>query len=319
MLHVQDRYRLLYKIAYAYYEEGLTQLQIATRFRLSRPKVSRLLQEARDERVVTITLLPPSGGTANLESELERKFGLDEAVVVSVSNPRNGKAVARELGPSAAETLIRSLQGNEIIGLAWGATISSMVDALPVSSPKNWTIVQMIGGLGPVNSNEHSTELVNRAARKLNAQYRLVPAPGIASNDSAAKALRSDTQIADTLALAAKADIAVVGLGVLSAESVLLQNGQILSPNDLELLKDAGAAGDMILRFLDSRGKTLNLEINRRIIGLSLEQLKKIPRVIGVAGGEKKYDIIRAALRSGILKVLITDHATAKKLLEELD
>lgn len=317
MLEVKDRYRFLYKLAHAYYEDGLTQQQIANRFHLSRPKVSRLLQEARDEKVVTITLTPPSGGTADLETELEKKYGLDEVVVVSISNPRNNKAVARELGPTAAELLLRTLQGDEIIGLAWGATILTMVDAMPVGSRKNFTLVQMIGGLQPDHANEHSAEIVRRAARKLHAEYQLIQAPGIASNVQAAKALRSDSRISETLALAAKANVAVVGLGMLSDDSLLLQSGELLSQSDLNVLKSAGAVGDVILRFFDANGVPLDLEINKRIIGLSLEQLRKIPRVIGLAGGERKYDIIRAVLRSRVLNVLITDHITAKKLRDE--
>lgn len=319
MLQVKDRYRFLYKIAHAYYEDGLTQQEIANRFHLSRPKVSRLLQEARDEKVVTITLTPPSGGTADLETELEKKFGLDEVIVVPVSNPRSNKAVAREIGPTAAELLTRTLQGDEIIGLAWGATILTMVDAMPVGARKNLTIVQMIGGLKPDYENEHSAEIVRRAARKLHANYQLIPAPGIASNNQAAKALRSDARIAETLAQAAKADVAVVGLGVLAPDSLLLQSGEILSKNDLSILESAGAVGDVILRFFDANGTPLDLEINKRIIGLSLDQLRKIPRVIGLAGGEKKYEIIRAVLRSRILNVLVTDHITAKKLRDEVD
>jgi len=312
-----EHHRLLYRIAQAYYVDGLTQQQISKRFGLSRPKVSRLLQKARDEKVVTITLVPPSGGLAHLERELERRYGLQEVITVSVSDPQDLTSVKRELGPAAAEWLVRSMCGDEIVALSWGLSILAAADALPTRHWPEVTIVQMLGGLGPVDNLEHSAELSRRVAQRLNARLRLLPAPGIVSTREAAQALRADRRIAETLALAAQADIAVVGLGILSPDTVLLRDGRIVTEQDLDVLRKAGVVGDVILRYLDADGVALDLEINERIVGLSLEQLKNLPRVMGVAGGEAKYTIIRAALRGGILDVLVTDHATAQRLLTE--
>jgi lsr operon transcriptional repressor len=68
---------------------------------------------------------------------------------------------------------------------------------------------------------------------------------------------------------------------------------------------------------VDADGQPVDLEINERIIGLTLEQIARIPRVIGVAGGAAKREIVLAALRAGILDVLVTDQATAESLLED--
>jgi DNA-binding transcriptional regulator LsrR (DeoR family) len=311
----RKQHRLLYRIAQAYYVDGLTQQQIAQRFGLSRPKISRLLSQARDERIVNITLVPPSGGTADLERELERKYGLAEVVIVSIGDPRDLDAVKHELGPAAAECLLRSIRGDEVVGIAWGMSILATVNALPFKSWPNVTIVQLLGGLGPVDELEHSTELARTLAQRLNARLRLMPAPGIVSTRAAAQVLRSDTQIAETLTLAVQADIALVGLGIPSPDTILLRDGTILSQDDLAILEETGAVGDIGLRYMDADGASLELEINERLIGLTLEQIKAIPRVIGVAGGEAKYQVIRAALRGEILDVLITDQATAQRLL----
>lgn len=313
----QELHRLLYRIAQAYYVEGLTQQQIGKQFGLSRVKVSRLLKQAREERIVNITLVPPSGRLPEVERGLERKYGLDEVIIVSVSAPAEPAVVARELGPAAAEYLLRILNGDEVVGITWGTTTLAIADALPTRSWPDLTVVQILGGLGPIDTLEHSTELARRIAQKLKARLQLLPAPGIASNRAAAEALRSDHQIARTLALAARADVALVGLGVPLPQAVLVRSGTIINREDLELLKQAGAVGDIALRFIDSRGRPLKLEIDERIIGLSLEQIRKIPRVIATAGGEEKYCMILAALRSKILNVLVTDHVTGEKLLAE--
>jgi DNA-binding transcriptional regulator LsrR (DeoR family) len=313
----QEQHRLLYRIAQAYYIEGLTQQQIGKQFGLSRVKVSRLLKQAREERIVNITLVPPSGRLPELERSLERKYGLDEVIIVTVSAPDEPAVVARELGPATAEYLLRILNGDEVVGITWGTTTLAIADALPTRSWPNLTVVQILGGLGPVDTLEHSTELARRIAQKLKARLQLLPAPGIASNRAAAEALRSDHQIARTLALAARADVALVGLGVPLPQAVLVRSGTIINREDLESLKQAGAVGDIALRFIDKRGRPLKLEIDERIIGLTLEQIRKIPRVIATAGGEEKYCMILASLRSKILNVLVTDQVTGEKLLAE--
>ena len=169
---------------------------------------------ARDAHIVNITLVPPSGGITEVEQELEARYGLEEAVLVAVSDETDSDRVATELGPAAAECLLRCVNDGDTIGLAWGRTVLAMVDALPVHPLSEATVVQLNGGLGPVGELEHSAELARRAAQKLNARLRLMPAPGIVSSVAAAIALRADYQISEVLTLAAHADVAVVGLGV---------------------------------------------------------------------------------------------------------
>jgi DNA-binding transcriptional regulator LsrR (DeoR family) len=312
-----DEHRLLYRIAQAYYSNGQTQQEIARRFGLSRPKVSRLLQKARDARIVHITLVPPSGGLADLERHVEERYSLEEVVLVRCSDPHDSDLVALELGAAAADCLVRSLTEGSVLGLAWGRSILAMVDALPVHPFLDLTVVQVSGGLGPVGAVEHSAEVARRAAQKLGARLRLLPAPGIVSSVEAARALRDDYQISQVLNLAAQATVAVLGLGVPAPDSVLLRDGNIISPADLTSLQASGAVGDLALRYVDAEGRPVDLEFNERIIGLTLEQIARIPRVIGVAGGVAKREIVLAALRAGILDVLVTDQATAEGLLED--
>jgi DNA-binding transcriptional regulator LsrR (DeoR family) len=142
-----------------------------------------------------------------------------------------------------------------------------------------------------------------------------MPAPGIVASREMAEALKSDAQISAALKLAAEADIALVGLGAPTPYSIVLRTGTILSKEDLERLQELGAVGDIALRYMERDGNPINLEINERIIGLTLEQIREIPRVIGIAGGTTKHEIIRAALHGNIIDVLVTDQSTAEKLL----
>jgi DNA-binding transcriptional regulator LsrR (DeoR family) len=82
-------------------------------------------------------------------------------------------------------------------------------------------------------------------------------------------------------------------------------------------LHEIGAVGDIALRYMDGDGNPIDLEINERIIGLTIEQIRRIPRVIGIAGGLAKHKMVRAALHGSILDVLVTDLSTAEALLKE--
>jgi len=308
---------LLYKVAQAYYEDGHTQQHIAQRLGYSRPKVSRLLSEAKNRGIVNITIAPLFSNYADLECRLEKKFRLKEAVVATVSNPDDFHAVSRELGPFAVGCLVRRIMGGEIIGITWGRTIMAMIESLPVKDYPNLTVVQISGGLGVDNRLEHSIELARRMASNFNAKLRLINSPGIVSNKSAAQAIKSDRHISETLRLAASSDIAIFGMGVLSSEAVLISDGTILSARDLKELKREKAVGDIALRYIGANGEPINSQINERIVGLTLSQIKKIPTSIVVAGGREKYDIIRAGLKGNIFNILVTDQLTAQKLVDE--
>ena len=98
-----DTYRLMVKAAKMYYEHGFKQEAISDRLRISRPRVSRLLTQARETGVVQFSIATMPGVHADLEREVEARFNLDEVVVVEVSNPDSHMIVARELGKAAAD------------------------------------------------------------------------------------------------------------------------------------------------------------------------------------------------------------------------
>jgi len=312
-----DKKRLLYKIAKAYYEDGLTQEQIGDLLGLSRIKVSRLLRQARDEKVVQITIAPPQNANADLERELEARYGLDEAVVVSPSS-YDKATIVHELGPPAADCLVRCLQGDYVLGLTWGTSLLAVVDALPAQSWPDMTVVQILGGLGHPEAETHGSELTHRTAEAFGARPRMLSAPGIVASKLVRDALLADPQISDTLALGERADVALVGIGVPVPDSVVAQAG-ILTEEEAERLIAQGVVGDIALRFFDADGQKVSHEINDRIIGLDLDQIQKIPRVIGVAGGAQKFKVIRAALRGNYVTVLITDDRIAERLLGDTE
>lgn len=312
-----DTLRLMVKTAKLYYENGQNQQSIARQLHLSRPKVSRLLQQARDQGIVQIAIVPPPGVFADLEREIELRFGLKEVVIVETSDYGSHTVVAREIGAAAAEYFGRVVQDGDVVGLSWGTTLAAMVDALAPQRTQNVRVVQILGGLGEPSSEVHATDLARRVAQALGASLRLLPAPGIVDSPQAREILQADRHIRQALDLAARADLVLVGIGAPTPEAVLLRDGSIITWDEVRSLMGQGAVGDIALRFFDIRGNPVISEIDDRVIGVDLMTLRALPRVVGVAGGRDKFSVILGAVRGRFINVLVTDHITAQKLLAE--
>jgi DNA-binding transcriptional regulator LsrR (DeoR family) len=156
--------------------------------------------------------------------------------------------------------------------------------------------------------------LARRTAQTLGANLTLLSAPGLVESKSIRDSLKNDAQIKHTLALAARANVALIGIGVPSSESFSLV--EVLKKQEIQRLASRGIVGDIGLQFYNDRGQQVTDEIHDRVIGLELAQYKAIPRVIAVAGGIEKIPAIRAALKGKIINVLVVDDTTAVELLK---
>lgn len=310
-----DELRLLTKVSRLYYDDGLNQDDIVARLHLSRSKVSRLLQQARDEGIVKTVIISPPGIYSEVEGRLEAKYRVQEVIVAEVRDAESPEMLSRELGAAAASYLLRVISDDEIIGIAWGYTISGMVTALEAKAYPNVHVVQMTGGIGKPESETYATELCHRMARLLSCKLVLLPAPGVVMDQRMREVYLADNHIQMAISLFSKITLAFVGVGSPTSHTILARDSSILTQEDLTDVLHHQAVGDIALRFIDEHGQLVSSEMDQRVIGIDLDQLKKIPRVVGVAGGSTKVEAIRGALRGGLLDVLITDRATAEALL----
>lgn len=310
-----DKQRLMIKLAKLYYESGLTQDEISRKMRLSRPRVSRLMQEAVDKGIVKISIMSEPGGFADLERQLETKYGLLEVVVVETSEPSTSDTIARELGVAAAGYFSRIVLDGDLIGFTWGVTLAAMVENLQPEKRSKCVVMQMVGGLGEPKSETHATGLVTRAGMALGANIWLLPAPGVVDSVDSARLLISDRAIAQSLVRARSAQIAFVGIGNPTQDSLLMRHEYIISWSEMQALIKKGAVGDISLRYYDVNGSLIESNLNERVIGITLDDLRQINRVVGVAGGEGKMNAVLGAIRGRLINTLITDVTTAQTLL----
>lgn len=309
---------LLVKVARLYYEQNMTQSEIGTRLRISRQKVQRLIEQANREGIVQITIRPVMDSFADLEKALEANFGLKEAVIVETTAYDDQLTVAREVGAGAAEYLLRVIQPNDTIALSWGGSLLGMVNTLHANSHKvnlpKVKVVQCLGGLGDPNNETHAADLTRRLAQVFGGQAILLPTPAVAGSLNTKEAYLSDPYVSQCLKLAQQANLAFMGIGAPRSDSILVQEGNIISWATLLELIQQGAAGDINLRYFDSAGIAIPSQLNECTIGLTLEEIRAIDMVVGVAGGAAKYYAIMGAMTGKFIDVLVTDHVTAQRL-----
>ncbi len=307
--------RLIARIAQMYHVEGKRQAEIAKIMRMSQATVSRMLKRAEQEDIVRTTVIPPPGTFAELETALRDRYGLTEAIVIDCSEDRDGAIMAR-IGEAAAHFLEVTLQEDEIIGVSsWSQTILRMVDNIhPLKTAKAKYIVQILGGMGDASVQTHATQLTARLAKLTGGEPRLLLVQGITSSREAKLVMLADPVVRGTMDLFGRLSLAIVGIGAVEPSELLARSGNVFSRQEMAMLNESGAVGEISYRFYDKDGKPVETPLNDRVIGISLEDLKKADRVMALAGGESKTQAIAGALKLGVIDVFVTDKFTAARL-----
>lgn len=311
-----DEQRLMTKVAKMYYEWDLNQADIAKQLGISQATVSRLFKRAREEGIVRISVNTPSGVNADLEGNLIHKFGLRDAIVVDVLRDDENQLM-HDLGAAAAYYVENVIKDNEVIGISsWSETLLAMIDAMHfVTGRKNVSVIQILGGMGNPSAEIHAARLTSRLVNLVNGSAVFLPTPGVVGTAAALQVLMQDEYVSEAIGLFDKVTLALVGIGAVEPSKLLTLSGNIFSQEEKDYLRQHGAVGDILLRFFDIQGNSVESTFNQRVISMQLEQLRNVERSVGIAGGVRKYEAVLGALNGHWINVLITDRQTAEKLL----
>ena len=259
-----------------YYHRGLTQQEVGRRLGVSRFRVMRLLEAARAEGVVRIEIEDELGQEDELAARLESAFGLESAVVV----PEPG-----DLGRAGAATVALLLRPNDLVGVAWGETLSALVAVLAPQGSRH-DVVQICGAVPGLATGTGPSEVAVRLAERLGGTASLLPAP---ARSAALDELLADETIRPTVELFDRVDLALVGIGA-----------------------HPSGGGHVLVHVFGPDGSVLDPE---RALALPLAGLRRA-RTVAVAGGAPKHAAILAVLRAGVLFGLVTDEGAARHALE---
>jgi DNA-binding transcriptional regulator LsrR (DeoR family) len=306
------RHNMLVRIARLYYLRGMTHQEIANREGLSRIKVTRLLQEALAQHLVEFRISDPVIDTLNLEEDLQQAFGLRQVIITP--SPSSEAEVYEVLGRFAADFLTRNLHDGVTIGIGWGRTLNGMLPYLERTACRGLTVVSLTGGLSANNRQPNPYDVASALADRLKADavYPLLPA--IVDSEQTRALFMKEKSVRRTIARWKSVQIALLSIGTIAADTGVYYSFEDPS-REAERARSRGAVGDILAMPFDLDGEVVDVGFVRRLITISLEDLRKIPVVAGIAGGRHKAQALLGVLRSGFLTTLITDEETGRQVL----
>ena len=299
----------LLAVARLYYEDDLSQQQIAERLGVSRSTVSRLLQLAREQGIVHIEIRPPTSAS-QLSAWLQGALKLRKAVVVPP--PPRGSGPAILVGPALQEVQRLHLGAGDTLAISAGATVWEIVRGRRFPPLRGVRVVPALGGFDEVDVRLQANEIVRRVADASGAEVCFLHAPALPSPTLYAS-LRDDPAVASRLALWNDLTAALVGIGAPPREREAAPGHIVSALGEL-----ADAAGDVAGRHFDVHGAPVSTREEDHMLAITREQLQQAGTVIGVAAGTVKAASIVGAARAGLIDILVTDAPTASAALEVL-
>jgi len=316
-----DQQRLATKVAWLYHIRHLRQRDIAARLGISQSRVSRLLDLAVSTGIVRTTVVPPEGLHAELEEQLELRYGLREAHVFDVAHMNGDHEDDPQLVSSLAQLTAARLQAHpieaEVIGVtSWSTWVRATVKVMrPLRSSVRY-VVETLGDIGPAGLRHEANEVTRQLAGLIGAEPVLLRVPGIAPNRALQESLLvHDRDARLALELLDRMDMALVGIGVCDMSAPLASAENLQTAELFKRAYELGAVGEVCLRFIAADGSPVHSELDELVVGATLDQLRRTNQVMALAGGRRKYRAIHAALVGGWINTLVTDRTTAEYLL----
>ncbi len=308
-----EKQRLIIDAARLYYDSDFSQQEIANTLGISRPTVSRLLQQAKELGYVRIEIIDPLEDHHDLAKELKKKYNL-QSVEVCYSPIDDYSEVTQIITKKAADVLGDFVHDGDIVGVTWGTTMYHIAKKLEKKSVKGVEVIQLNGGISYSKTNTYASETVNMFAEAFNTIPRYLPLPVIFDNPQVKQMVESDRHIERLIELGKQSNIGIFTVGTVKKDALLFRVGYFNEEEEQDI--QTYAVGDICSRFFDKKGQIYSNLLNSRTIGIDLDELRNKEKSILVAGGEKKTDAIHGALVGKYANILITDQFTAKRLLE---
>lgn len=299
------------QICFMYYEKDMTQREIADRFNLSKMGISRMLQKAKELKIIRTVISLPFELNEEFQKQIKRNYNLKEVIVVK-QPPSKVTDVRALLGRVRAFYMGISSLDDCVVGMGVGKTIGHIVNDLVPMRTKNLHIVQLMGGLADVGEQNPFT-IVQETCRKLQAQGTYFTSFALVGNERMKDSVHNSSMGYEVRDVWKKCKKALFGVGDIEKGTLLFP--KLVSIDELQKIKQLGAIGDILGHCFDKSGNFLDTDFEKRLVSIPIHMLRNIPERIAVAGGEFKAQAVQGLLRSGLITVLVTDEVTARKLL----
>lgn len=299
------------QVARLFFERQMSKLEIAAHLGISRFRVARLIDGALADGTVRIEYRDVPLDDVALAGAMEERFGLDLCAVAA-----DGAGSPASL---AAVVIDGLMVPGEVLGIAWGSTLATVVSAIGRRRDPSIEVVQLAGSSARLEADHDAAALVRSLAVRLGGSARALYAPTFVESADVRDALLREPDVRQTTDRYAAVSMAVVGIGAMpaatrSGASSLLRSG-VLDAATVDDLVDRGAVGDLVVHPFDRDGRFIAPDVTARAVVIDVDRLRAIRRVIAVASGPDKVASIGGALASGVVGVLVTDASTARAVL----
>ena len=301
------------RVVELYYLQNMTQQEIADTIGVSRPTITRLLDDAKTQGLIEIKLNIAEDIDVKISNQIRKRLGIKEVIVVD-THEKEEELILEKTARMAAEYLSGVIKDNDVIGISWGSTMNAVVNAMEPRRIENLKVVQLAGGMGEPNSQFDGSSVAFNLAAHLSGSCHCIFGPAILSNEHRVKELEQVPAVHQVMELASKANIYLTGIGAIDEYSSLSRAGY-LSESERKALVKEGAAAHLLARILKKDGSELT-EFNQRVLAIPLNWLKGNNLSIGVAATARKAGAVCASARGGYLDVLIIDKSCAQAILD---
>jgi len=293
-------------VAHRFYKEGALQTEIAKELGISRFKVARMLEHARENGIVTIQINVPGSVDGELSVALRQKYGLRRAFAVSTPS-QDAQSIHSSIGRVGAALLAEMCTEDDVLGVSSGRTLIAMAGHL--RGLQRCDVVQLSGLVGA--HQENSAEIIRRVSGISRGRAYSIYAPLVVADARTARALRDEPSVRQTFDRFSAVTKAVIAIGSWSPPDSQMFNA--LDVQTRERLVERGVRAEVCATPLDENGSPVD-DVADRALAMHFEQLTRVPEIIAIAGGPKKTEAIRATLKGGFVTTMITDAATARRL-----
>jgi deoxyribonucleoside regulator len=301
------------RIAWMYYVEGLTQNEIADRLGIGRVTVVRNINEAIKQREVKIWITGNVAECLELETQLKEKLGLVDAVVVP--EPANAENIARVVGNAAGMYVTDQLHDDFCLGVGWGATLYSSLQTLAPRELNNVDVVSMLGGIVQAKR-FNPAEFAWQFANTVGANCYLLTAPAVVDSEETRRALIERCGLNEVMRRSENMNMVLMSVGTMAQESTSFRFG-FFTEQERQSLIDAGAIGDLLYNFYDKSGQLVDHPINRRVMSMPVDRMRRVPKRVMISGGKEKVEALRAGMKLVEANVLITNEEAARRLIDQ--
>lgn len=310
------RLDMIAEVARLYYEEERNVKDIANIFEVSPSSISRILQEAKELKIVQVVIRYPFLNVPSLGKQLCHNLGLKEAYVLPEFKGKYAELNER-VGKLAARVLEEHLEDGMTLGVSLGMAVANTARAFIATHEMHCTVVRLHGAND--NEIEEGRNLAQIFSAQLGNQFKIIPCPFVLQSRESCELFMREPSIREMITIAEESDVALVGLGSLDPSYSTILRNQLLSKNELHELRENGAVGEICGKYYDSQGKVLDVEFNHRTVTINLEKMRTMKYAIGVAVGPAKVEPILGAVAGGLINILVTDSDTARLLIGTTD